>query len=201
MMMKLMMNNGNHLTTYNPNSKWDWYSIGGRWRNLLLTKIDNKDVVAAMSLEDVLNGGSNLKKEVPEGYKWVDGARIKDIDFNKMKEISNIYNKSIRFWELYIEGQEPQTEEEKELIKWTFYTKEYYIERYGTKEHYAKIEDTFHTYACLDEKGWNEKGRMGWWAFDNATKESEDAYIEKFYEIINNTENQDKYLIIVDCHI
>lgn len=22
---------GNLLTTYNPNSKWDWYSIGGRW--------------------------------------------------------------------------------------------------------------------------------------------------------------------------
>lgn len=22
--------NGNHLTTYNPNSKWDWYEIGGR---------------------------------------------------------------------------------------------------------------------------------------------------------------------------
>ena len=22
---------GNELSTYNPNSKWDWYSIGGRW--------------------------------------------------------------------------------------------------------------------------------------------------------------------------
>lgn len=23
--------NGNSLTTYNPDSKWDWYQIGGRW--------------------------------------------------------------------------------------------------------------------------------------------------------------------------
>lgn len=29
---------GNIYSTYNPNSKWDWYSIGGRWRGLLTTK-------------------------------------------------------------------------------------------------------------------------------------------------------------------
>lgn len=30
--------NGNLLSTYNPNSKWDWYSIGGRWSNFLKLK-------------------------------------------------------------------------------------------------------------------------------------------------------------------
>lgn len=29
---------GNLLSTYNPNSKWDWYSIGGRWSGGLITK-------------------------------------------------------------------------------------------------------------------------------------------------------------------
>ena len=29
---------GNILSTYNPNSKWDWYEVGGRWRGLLLLK-------------------------------------------------------------------------------------------------------------------------------------------------------------------
>ena len=29
---------GNLLSTYNPNSKWDWYSIGGRWDGNLITK-------------------------------------------------------------------------------------------------------------------------------------------------------------------
>lgn len=28
---------GNELSTYNPDSKWDWYSIGGRWAGLLRT--------------------------------------------------------------------------------------------------------------------------------------------------------------------
>ena len=30
--------NGNILSTYNPNAKWDWYSIGGRWDGNLITK-------------------------------------------------------------------------------------------------------------------------------------------------------------------
>lgn len=29
---------GNLLTTYNPDSKWDWYSIGGRWDGFLALK-------------------------------------------------------------------------------------------------------------------------------------------------------------------
>lgn len=28
---------GNILSTYNPNSKWDWYVVGGRWSNMLKT--------------------------------------------------------------------------------------------------------------------------------------------------------------------
>lgn len=29
---------GNLLSTYNPNSKWDWYIIGGRWTNMITLK-------------------------------------------------------------------------------------------------------------------------------------------------------------------
>lgn len=201
MKMKLMMKNGNHLTTYNPDSKWDWYSIGGRWRNLLLTRKDNEDVISETCLEDLLNKGINLSKNAPEGYKWVDGAKIKDIDFKKAIEFKNDYEKAIRFWELYVEGQEPKTEEEKNLIKWEVYKREYYVERYETKENYAKIQSTFTTWALVDETGWHEKGKMGWFAMADDTKDSELLFIEKFTETIQKSENQDKYLIIVDCHI
>lgn len=30
--------NGNLLSTYNPNSKWDWYEIGGRWDGELINR-------------------------------------------------------------------------------------------------------------------------------------------------------------------
>ncbi len=189
---------GNELSTYNPDSRWDWYEIGGRWHNILLTKKNNNDVIEGNPSWGNLESNS---KEAPEGYKWVDGARIKDIDFQRAIEFKNTYNKAIRFWEIYVEGQEPKTEEEKEDIKWTRYEKEYYTERYETKENYAKIQSTFTCWALLDETGWHEKGKMGWWAVADDTKDSELAFIEKFTETINKPENQDKYLIIVDCHI
>lgn len=35
-------NEGNIWSTYNPNSKWDWYEVGGRWNNCIITKDGNK---------------------------------------------------------------------------------------------------------------------------------------------------------------
>lgn len=36
-------------STYNPNSKWDWYSIGGRWEDGLVDKQGNKCNVCLLS--------------------------------------------------------------------------------------------------------------------------------------------------------
>lgn len=33
---------GNLLSTYNPNAKWDWYCVGGRWDGSLVTKEGKK---------------------------------------------------------------------------------------------------------------------------------------------------------------
>lgn len=41
---------GNLWSTYNPNSKWDWYSIGGRWNGVLKTK-DGKNTNEALISE------------------------------------------------------------------------------------------------------------------------------------------------------
>ena len=72
---------------------------------------------------------------------------------------------------------------------------------FSSKENYAKMQSTFSCWALLDETGWHEKGKMGWWAMNDSTKDSEQLFLEKFTETINKPENQDKYLIIVDCHI
>lgn len=50
---------GSVFSSYNPNSKWDWYSIGGRWGNLLVLK----------------NGTT------------ANSAKIKDIDIDKMVDL------------------------------------------------------------------------------------------------------------------
>lgn len=190
--------NGNELSTYNPQSKWDYWVIGGRWNNELLVKDTAEDII--IGSPSLLDLGS-VHRVAPKGYTWCEGARIKDIEFKKKIEFENSYNKAIRFWELYVEGQEPKNEEEKELIKYELYKKEYYIERYETKEKYAELESQFSPFAFLDKKGWHAQGQMGWFGIDNSTKDSEKLFIKKFQEEISKPENQDYYLIIVDCHI
>ena len=41
---------GNLLSTYNSNAKWDWYEIGGRWEGVIITK-DGENVSEAYANE------------------------------------------------------------------------------------------------------------------------------------------------------
>lgn len=61
----------------NPNSKWDWYSIGGRWSGSLKLK---KGKNGSMGHKSWTNSGESDR----EG--WVDQAYKEDIDFSGMKK-------------------------------------------------------------------------------------------------------------------
>ena len=182
-------------TTYNPNSKWDWYQIGGRWNNSLVVDRNNDDVYDEREFL-VPDNGDEVKGH-PE-LKKVNGAKIKDIKFDL---INGGCEKAIREWELFVEEQEPQTPEEEDLVEWNMYTPQYYINQYGTKEEYVRQSTMFSTWAFLNEQGWCEQGSMGWWSMNDATKDSRIAYIDKLNEYIKSPEHQEEYLFIVDCHI
>ena len=68
-------------STYNPNSKWDWYSSGGRWNNCIKTKdgeFVNECLFGEIDLEpypeDCYEEGKDWlgkpRKQLKEGYKW-----------------------------------------------------------------------------------------------------------------------------------
>ena len=159
--------NGNPLSTYNPNSKWDWYNIGGRWNGLLKTK---------------------------DG-KFCNSCLLKDLDLTLNEEQ---YNKEIRFWEIVVEEQ-PLKDGEEEPFNW--YKKEYYLEKYGTKENYAKLQSQFGTYAILTPEGeWLEPGQMGWWGISGASIDEEKSWEENYMELLNSFD-KDLKITIVDCHI
>lgn len=164
---------GNEISTYNPNSKWDWYSIDGRWNRLLLTKND--------------------------GYK--NYSKIKDIDYKKMEKKVSKEDMLKEEWELKVEKREPKNEKEKDIISHCPYNSKYYIERYGNKETFIKVNSRFNTYALLDENGWHQTGEMGWFGFDDVTQDSESKFQNYFDKAMKDKKNQDKYLVIVDCHI
>ena len=179
---------GNRLSTYNPQSKWDWYSLGGRWNGSF--KLKEGVEVTKDSDRTWTNGWA----EVEEGY--TDHAQFKDID---LTPDATEVQKATRFWEVVVEEQ-PLNEDEKAEDFETFWKKEYYLQQYSDKETYVKCQTELFSCALLYHGEWIEAGQMGWWGCKDSTEVSEKEYREKFYEIINNLEPND-WLSMVDCHI
>lgn len=178
---------------YNPRARWDWWSIGGRWRYAL------KTLKSAESIKD-----QDLYNDIPKHQKgkhrWVDGAKIKDIKWTDMNRPTKEELKQLsRFWDVVVEGK-PKKEDEDFGFS---YNREYYLERYGTKEEYIMKSSTFYTHDLLNgvKDEWYSMGDMGWFGMDNSTKESINEYLQTFYDIIYNPDYQDYWFILVDCHI
>lgn len=171
----------------NPNRKWDWWMIGGRWRGSLTVR------------EDCENCDSDKYPSEFAGYKCVDSARIKDLAFpSEQKE----YEKAKRFWELHVDGEVPKSDEDNELLKGFRYIPDYYKRTYKDKETYAECESTFHTYAVVDkERRWFAKGEMGWFGCSNEAEDQVTAYIRAYKQNVFETADDDDYITIVDCHI
>lgn len=180
---------------YNPDAKWDWYEIGGRWLDSL------KVPKSAESYTGYHYGEPSDKKQRGKN-RWVDGARIKDILWADMNKQTNEQIKhKTEFWNDYVEGNNPDKEYEG-----VFYKPEYYKQMYAGKEDYIMKSGLFYTHSLLlyDEdtgSDWIEPGEMGWFAIDNSTKDSLSDYLEKFYNVIQDEKYQDYWFIVVDCHI
>jgi len=174
--------NGNLTSIYNPNSKWDWYSIGGRFQGMLKAKSGTHGEGSVFS--------PNLKKAGE-----YDSAKVSDIDFSPDKEQ---YARSLRWWEVVIEDSPLRNDEDKSDF-FNLYKKEYLIERYKDKEAYASAQSLFSTFAVITPDGeWHEKGEMGWFG---CVSNEEDEWALKYKECFIDTANPDWTLTIVDCHI
>ena len=175
---------------YNPDAKWDWYEIGGRWPNSLKVK---KDAQFNM-------GGHYGKMGTPEGkgrYRWVDAAPLCEIEWDLMNTVSpEQKKKASEFWDKYVLNQDPNYD-----AKFA-YKREYYLNRYKTKEEYIKRTNIFTTHDLLvEDREWITVGDMGWFGCDDSTYDSETDYIKQFYDIVKAPEYQNYWFVVVDCHI
>ena len=180
----------------NPNAKWDWWQIGGRWAGLLTVPVNCQNCSTG---EKSWGWGTENPYTTTDKYKKVDSARIKDLVF---PDYEQKYDKAKRLWELKVEGEEPQKDEEKEQLKWDYYRPEYYENTYKDKETYAECEATFYTYAVIDKDGhWNAKGEMGWWGCSAEEENQVVDYIKNYKKNVFDNASDDDYITIVDCHI
>lgn len=176
---------GNPLTTYNPNSKWDWYSIGGRFPGKLKSKNGKHGEGSAFHDNPMVDGE-------------FDSARVGDIDWSMDMDK---YNKAIRYWEVVVEKQPLREDEDKDYF-FNLYRDGYYEEYYRDKETYAKICASFNTYAVVLPDGeWKSKGDVGWWGASSETGDESLDWDLHYKERFIDTADPDWTITIVDCHI
>lgn len=208
------------ISTYNPNSKWDWYQLGGRWTGFLKLKEGVDGEVGEHSLVS--------ERRSKPGY--ADAALKKDIDFESMKndaaeKASEWYDKVMNLightepnksWykfaekvekkEITIDEARKQYHNQPRLVEVKKHQHEFGLffspdEFLTHKEKYVENEknDAISTFAIVKDGEWYEKGKMGWWAVVQDEKDK-DVWNAKVSELLDSVDD-DTLISIYDCHI
>ncbi len=208
---------GSVTDNYNPDSKWDWYQLWGRWAGTLKLK-DWIDRNKYPNLNFSWWWEEEDKKKLL-GEKRVDQALLKDIDFDWMKKDAKIkakerYKKFIAeldgeefppLWRDFRENFKNMDEarEEYNKIPWVKKLNSYWDFEEFLKDEKQYIKDAwnncFSTFAVLKDWKWYERGNMWWWAMVKDEKD-EKVWDKEFNKLVKDLP-EDTLISIYDCHI
>ena len=204
----------------NPNAKWDWYQLGGRWSGFFKMKPGSEGVVGSAGLFSA-----------PAEAGYADSALKKEIDFASMMEEAS--KKAGEKWDLIkklTEGLEPAKSWEhvrdemfpgqidkartyyhdqpamKAVSNWSSENGHSIfgldLEDFDcTREEYCldAARGSFVPYAVIKDGKWHQKGEMGWFGISN-NEVSESKWTAQVAQMIDELP-EDTMLSIYDCHI
>lgn len=203
---------------HNPQAKWDWYQVGGRWSGFFKLKQGFEQFAEA---KIGLPGAFGNKPK----NGWVDSIQLQYIDIEGMqndaiKEAHETYDKieSIlkgRTFPSWIETVNKykdnidlaREEYNSNLIVKDFNEANFHIwgdfyEDFGhsRQEYVEKCQNSVMVpYAVVKDGKWFQKGEMGWWGMSN-DEMSQDEWNKKFWDMIKSLDPKTQ-LTLVDCHI
>jgi hypothetical protein len=194
----------------NPNKKWDWWIVGGRWTGWLKLKPGADGSVGKPGL-----------MTAPAAVGTADIARKGDVDFEAMRaekgaEAGSLWDKVRRItqdtWESVRERFEKIDDarsfyREQPAIKALEASKDrdfsWNIDDAlaGPREAFVQAARDRATspFAIVKDGQWYAKGRMGWWGMSNDDGTQED-WNRRVSELLDSLRD-DTRLTVVDCHI
>jgi len=195
------LKDGDVYTTYNPNSKWDWYLIGGRFDGeLMLTDEGRLNVVDEIERKYHIDIDLKSLREDSDYLRHVDTAPLKYIKwFTPLSEEDKAELK--RWWEINIDGDELKDGEKKD--EHFFWNPDWFMRRYKDADTYIKVKEMMTFFAVLTPDGeWHEPSKMGWFACTDGEPEDELKWDLEFYDrFIKPNLDSDLICTVVDCHI
>ena len=198
----------------NPNAKWDWYQIGGRWSGFLKLK----------------NGRSGLhgerswtNRDAPQLSNYCDIAKKEDIDIEGMRDEAG--KEAAGRWDKAHQAAGGATWEPWSVIgprtNYDDAARETYASQEAVKVIRAAFDDPFHridqylvsreqfiqqardaalsTYALVKDGKWFAKGEMGWFGMSN-DEITQDEWNKEMNALLDSL-SDDTTIAIVDCHI
>lgn len=179
----------------NPDSKWDWYSIGGRFSDHLLSKNGQRGDSFLKSEIDVeemrCQAGDNAAKmydEVMKGVKpdWIPWLKARSMYPNDLERARRFYQGQPQIGQINRNTDNPFIYYDDYLM-----SREKYIER--------KRAEALCTYAYVQDCEWFAIGNMGWFGLssDEITPDEWNDQFNKWFEALPD----DALLTVVDCHI
>lgn len=197
----------------NPNSKWDWYQLGGRWRGYFKLKPKTEGRVG--------NAGA-FDNEAPENT--ADQVYKGDVDFDAMRDEAAV--KAGEDWD-----QVHKVLDGRSYPVWGDFVKEYEgdidaaraafhshgvvtdisaagirlwdgddVCHFSREEWVQQARDcAISSFAVIKDGEWYERGSMGWWGVVSGEKDKSD-WNKQFAELLDNLPD-DTLLSVYDCHI
>lgn len=185
----------------NPDAKWDWWEIGGRWPNrLLLTdgrrlNRSTRDLLAvdAMRAEAVAEAEAEWAK-MDAAFRDLPGAMT-------WGEVRELYGDDLQTARQFFWAQE-RLQAMKAVDDWNAGD---LVEDYqGGYERFMErsrlIGPAFVGYATVSPEGWIGRGEMGWFGCGSDTTESSIAYGRTINQLIDDLPG-DAWITMIDCHI
>lgn len=199
----------------NPNSKWDWWVIGGRWSNLLKLKCGQRGDFALagdVDWDEMLNDElARLRSWHQRASHWVSMGReakksnefiASRMDKFEKKQKNKYFKSTFGTLDDFLAYEMAQllskSDDNDPLfflsypeIQHIFQPENMYIAQNGGKAQ---------TYAFVDCAGnWNQRGEMIWFGMSDEERGTP-AYDEQWWGFVKNLPaNQRVY--VVDCHV
>lgn len=202
----------------NPNRKWDWYQVGGRWSGFLKLKEGARGAHGERSwmnrgeANDAGTCDSALKGAIDfEGMRQEAGERAADA-WDKAHEIFG--DRSFITWEQARANCTTDGDTNYDKAREIYNSQEPvrdFNRHFGPfqnpgdflvprEQFIADARATaVNTYAVLKDGEWYEKGEMGWWGMSN-DKMTDKEWAVKIGELLDGLPDNTP-ITVVDCHI
>lgn len=185
----------------NPNKRWDWWTVGGRWPGFLLLKTGGKADQARKGAVDWDGMRAAARAERGAGFDKVmaglaaAGAKLPEWD--EIREAAQNIDLARKVLWGHPGGAVVRSVLGEGAGLGDGNMRSYYCN--GDREAFlARIErEACQTFAVVKGGQWHERGHMGWWAH---VSDEKSGWSDEFEALFAAT-GDDEMITIVDCHI